>query len=237
MRIKGDIITDILVQLGVSTTVGFYTDQILDDWIDKAHKWATGYHKWPFTEGRVKTTYVVDNVDIEVGFNYPEGWKPDSIRMLQVGGKRFKKKNFYKYMEFREDYSSDTEKIFSDHGNLYFINPRADVSGTTTLWGQYGPATLGESDNSVTTLFSDVAEEGNEAIVEEVLGYAKKKEKKLQEALAHHKRAVEILEEIWTRVKDEQYGYGDVNSEGLFKRVDILQGDFHSDLIRRDQWF
>ena len=140
-------------------------------------------------------------------------------------------------MEFREDYSSDTEKIFSDHGNLYFINPRADVSGTTTLWGQYGPAALGESDNSVTTLFSDVAEEGNEAIVEEVLGYAKKKEKKLQEALTHHKRAVEILEEIWTRVKDEQYGYGDVNSEGLFKRVDILQGDFHSDLIRRNRWY
>ena len=53
------------------------------------------------------------NILDEVGFNYPEGWKPDSIRLLRIGGKRFKKINFYKYQEFREDFSSDKKKIFS----------------------------------------------------------------------------------------------------------------------------
>lgn len=237
MRETGDIKNDILVQLGVSTTVAFYTDQILNDWIDKAHKWSAGYHKWPFTEGRVNTTYVADAVDIEVGFNYPEGWKPDSIRSLQVGGKRFTKVNFYKYQQFREDYSSDTKKLFSDFGRLYYVNPRADVSGTTTLWGQYTPGTLDSTDVTALTVFSDTAEEGNEAIVEEVLSYAKKKEKKLQEALVHHQNALKLLEEIWGRVKDEQFGYHDTDNDGLFKRIDIIQGDFHSDLIKRDQWF
>ena len=234
---KSDIINEIIVQLGVSTTVAFYTDTILEDWIDKANKWAAGYKKWPFTEGRISTTYVADNTSIEAGFSYPEGWKPDGIRLLQVGGKRFTKVNFYKYQEFRENYSNDKKKIFSDFGLLYFINPQADVSGTTTLWGQYTPATLAETDNTALTVFSANAEEGNEAIVEEVMSYAKKKEKKPNEVLAYHKRAKDILDELWEKIKDEQFGYQVVDDDGMFKRIDIVNGGFRDDIIRRDRWF
>jgi len=237
MRTTPDIKDDIIIQLGVSTSVGFYTDAILDDWIDKAHKWSAAYKKWPMTEGRVTTTYVADSTSVEVGFNYPEGWKADSIRLLQVGGARFKKLNFGKYQEFREDWPNDQRKVFSDFGALYFINPRADVSGTTTLWGQFTPATLDATDNTAVTIFSDFAEEGNEAIIEEVISYAKKKEKKLQESFAHHEKAKVILNEIWERIKDEQFGYQVVEDEGLFKRIDIVEGDFFSDLVRRNRWF
>jgi len=236
MRIKGDIINDILVQLGVSTTVAFFTDQILDDWVDKAHVWAAGTHKWPFTEGRINTTYVAD-ASLEVGFNYPEGWKPDSIRLLQVGGERFTKVNFQSYQRFREDFPNDSKKIFSEHGRLYFINPNADVSGTTTLWGQFTPAALAETDNTVTTVFSDVAEEGHEAMIEEVLSYAKKRQNKLQESFAHHQKAQQILEELWLRVKDEQFGYQNVEDEGIFKRIDVLGGALRDDIFKRDQFF
>ena len=233
MRFTYEIKDDIVIQLGVSTSVGFYTEAILEDWIDKAHKFAAAFKKWPMTEGRVSTTYVVDSTTDEVGFNYPEGWKPDSIRLLRIGGKRFKKLNFNKYQEFREDWPSDQAKVFSDHGRLYFINPLADASGTTTLWGQYTPI-FGSDD---LTVFSDMAEEGNEAIIEEVMSYAKKKEKKLTEAIAHHETAKKILDEIWQRIKDEQFGYQSEDDEGMFKRMDIIQGDFHSDLIKRNQWF
>ena len=236
MRIKGDIINDILVQLGASTTVAFYTDTILDDWVDKAHQWASGAHKWPFTEGRINTTYVAD-ASLEVGFNYPEGWKPDSIRLLHVGGKRFKKLNFLNYQEFREDFPDDEKKVFSDHGRLYFINPNADVSGTTTMWGQFTPAALAETDGTVTTVFSDVVDEGNEAIVEEVMSYAKKKQQNLQEALVHHQRAQQILEEIWKRIQDEQFAYQNVEGEGLFKRIDVLGGALRDDIFKRDQFY
>lgn len=236
MRIKGDIINDILVQLGVSTTVAFYTDTIMDDWVDKAHIWAVGSYKWPFSEGRINTTYVAD-ASVEVGFNYPEGWKADSIRLLQVGGKRFTKVNFNNYQQFRENFPDDEKKIFSEWGRLYYINPLADVSGTTTLWGQYTPAALAETDNSVVTLFSDVADEGNEAIVEEVLSYAKKKQQKLQEAMAHHQKAQKILDDLWKRVQDEQFAYQNVEDEGLFKRIDILGGAMRDDIFKRDQFF
>src|SRR3990167_577667 len=196
MRTIYDIIDEVLVQLGVSTTVAFYTDQILNDWADKAHKWGAGYKKWPFTEARLSTTYVVDDTDTEIGFPYPEGWKPDSIRLLRVGGKRFRKVNFYKYQEFREDNSSSQEKVFSDY-----------------------------------------AEEGNEAIVEEIMSYAKKKEKKPQESQLHHANAVRILEEIWQRIKDEQFGYHDTDNDGMFERLDIINGGLRDDTIKRDRWW
>src|SRR3990167_8939855 len=151
MRTFYDIKDEIIVQLGISTSVAFYTDAILDDWLDKAHKWTAGFKKWTVTEGRVSTTYVADSAT-EVVFNYPEGWKPDSIRLLQVGGKRFKKTNFYRYQAFREDSSNSQDKIFSDFGRLYFINPNADVSGTTTFWGQYTPATWDYTDNTALTV-------------------------------------------------------------------------------------
>ena len=236
MRIKGDIINDILVQLGVSTTVAFYTDTIMDDWTDKAHQWAAGTYKWPFTEGRVNTTYAAD-ASLEVGFNYPEGWKPDSIRLLQVGGKRFTKLNFLNYQEFREDFPDDEKKVFSEHARLYFINPNADVSGTTTLWGQYTPAALAETDSSVLTVFSDVADEGNEAIAQEVLSYAKIKEKKLEESIAHHKLAKQILDDLWKRVQDEQFAYQNIEGDGLFKRIDVLGGALRDDIFKRDQFY
>lgn len=237
MRTTENIKNDILVSLGVSTTVGFYTDQIVNDWIDKAHKWAAGYKKWTATEGRISTTYAVDNTDIEVGFNYPEGWKPDSIRLLQIGGKRFRKVNFYKYMEFREDFPNDTGKVFTDHGKLYFVNPQADASGTTTMWGQFTPATLDATDTTALSIFSDNFEEANEAISEEVMSYAKKKEKKLDESLAHHKKAQEILLEKLEQIKEEQFGYQITDDDGMFSRFDVLQGDFRSDIIKRNQWF
>ena len=54
---QGDLITEVVVRLGTDTTVAFYTDSILERWIDQAHRWAAGQHKYPFTEGKVTTTY------------------------------------------------------------------------------------------------------------------------------------------------------------------------------------
>lgn len=220
-----------MVQLGVSTSIGYFTDTIVDNYIEKAYKWAAATKKWPFTEGRVSTTYVSGQEE----WVYPEGWKPDSIRMLQVGGKRFQKVNFYKYQGFREDFTSDTREIFTDFGGLYYINPKADASGTIVLYGQYTPI-LDVTDTTAETVFSGPAEEGNEAIVEEVLSYALRKEKKYNESAAHHENAVRVLTEIWDRIKDEQFGYQDTAGDGMFKRFDVLVGGF-DDTIKRDQWF
>jgi len=91
----GDIKNDVIRKLGISTTAAFYTDTILNEWIQQGVRWGTSYKKWPFTEGRISTTYAATE---EWSF---EGIKADSIRLLQVGGKRFQKLNFEDYQIFK----------------------------------------------------------------------------------------------------------------------------------------
>ncbi len=120
--------------------------------------------------------------------------------------------------------SRDDSRIFSDLGRVYYINPRIDVSGTVAVWGQYTPTSL-TGEPTDTTVFSG-EEEGNEAIVEMMMSYARKREKKLNESLTHTKEAQRILDELWVKIQAEQYGYQLPPDDGMFKRFDVLKGDF-----------
>jgi len=228
----GEIRDEVLVRLGSGTTIAYYTDTIIKNWINQSHKWAGSQHRWPFTEGKETTTYSSSTEE----YDYPEDWRSDSIRLLQVGGKRLDKINFNDYQAYIEDTTSGTDRIYSDFARRYFINVNSDVSGTITVWGQFTPADMDITDESLTTVFSGNEEEGNDAIIEQVLSYAMLKEKKPQEAQLHHKRAQEILETVWERYKSEQFGYLTKN-RGLFKRLDVLFGTERDEIRKEDQWF
>lgn len=234
---SGDIKGEFLVRNQASTLVGFYTDTILNNWLDTSHKWAAGYKKWPHTEGRASTTFasLATSEDGYLTGNYPEGWKPDSIRLLTIGGKRVAKKDFYKFQSFLEDNTSNNERIFTDFGLNYYVNPNIDLSGSVSVWGQYTPANLDGTDTTLQTVFG-ATEEGNEAIVEMMMSYAKKREKKLPESIAHIKEAMRILDELWKKIQDEQYQYGVTNDDGMFKRIDIIHGGLRDDIFNRDQF-
>lgn len=228
----GDIRDQVVVRLGISTTAAAsagYTDAILNNWVNSAYKWAVGYHTWPFTEGRVSTTYSTTE---EWSF---EGYKADSFRLVQVGGKRLQKLNFEDYQMFREEESSSNDRVFSDFGRLVFINPNIDASGTLTAWGQFVPKDIDVTDLTEKTVFTDGDEDANEAIVEETLSYANTREKKEKESVFHHQRAMQILDGVWKRYNDEQFNYQTKN-RGMWKRVDILKGDLYDDTFRRDQF-
>ncbi len=239
MRTLANIKNDFLVQNQSSTSVAFYTDTILNDWADKAHKYSAGYKKWAMTEGRVSTTFasLYTNEDGYLTGDYFEGWKPDSIRLLTIGAKEVAKKNFYSFRRFLEDNTSSTERIYSDFGRQYFVNPTIDLSGTVTAWGQFTPATLDGTVADALTIFSDVADEGNEALVELMQSYAKKREKKVNESIAHLKEANRILDELWIRLQDEQFEYQQTRDDGMFKRMDLLKGALRDDIFKRDQFY
>lgn len=253
LRTQGDIITDFLVKMNQSTTTGFYTDQILTTWCSNAHAWAASRYKWPFTEGRYSTTSASlgSNEDGYTTLNYPEGFRSDSIRRLSIGGKRFKKKNFYKFAEFIEDNPADTSDIFTDFARVVYINPNAgDRSGTVTAWGQINIAPLasdnGIQDPSAVTVFTDAENEGNEAIVEKMISYALEREKSptsivrgkaISASMVHQQNAESILDGINKRIDDEQFEYQDTQNEGWMKRFDVLRGGFKEDLFRRDQFY
>lgn len=230
-RTLGDIIDAVLVNNNISTSAsGKFTDDIMHDWFHAAYRWATARHKTPLTEGRVSTTFT-GNEESE----YPEGWKSDSIRYLEIGGDRYQKTLFQDYMDYRENYSDGEDKIFTDHGRRIFINPNADGSGTLTMWGQYTPAKLDVSDRDSLTVFSDAEIEGNDAIVEEMSKFVKLRERKLDEAEYHHAEAKSILDEIYGRIGGEQMGYLPKESE-MFERIDVLGGGYYEDTLKRDQF-
>jgi len=234
-----DIRNDVLVQSNISTTVAFITETILNDWINKSHTWAAAFYKWPFTEGRVSTTFasLVTQEDGYLRGEFPENWKSDSIRLLTIDGKEVKKLNIYSFRKFLEDNSGSDDRIYSDFGRSYFVNPNIDVSGTVTVWGQYTPAEIDVTDLTANTIFSNNEEEGNEAIVEEVLSFVKKRQQKTTESVAHHQKAVEILNGIWKRIQDEQFQYQQQGDDGMFERIDFIRGVTRNDAFKRDVWY
>lgn len=231
----GELITEVLVRNNRTTTDGFITDAMLQDWVRMGHKWATAFHKWPFTEVRDQSTTWSGSEETAYTA-LGKGFRTDSIRMVHIGGKRLKKLNFEDYQIMREDRPESDDRVFTDFGRILFINPNADVSGSLVAYGQYTPA-LDPTDLTATTIFSDYDEEGNESIVEKASSYLKRREHLPQEAELHDQRAAAKLEEIWKRILDEQYAYQTSKDRGgMWERVDVVNGDLYSDEIHRDQF-
>ncbi len=227
-----DIQNDFIRKAGIQTTSAGYTDAIIGAWFQQANRWATSFKKWPHTEGRVSTTFATGSEEWSF-----EGYKADTIRMVIIGTKRLQKLNFEDYMIMKEENPTSTDRVFTDYGRLVYINPLADVSGTMTAYGQYTPIDPDITDAAAVTVFSNCDEEGNEAMVQEMLSYLMTREKKDKQAQFYHERAVAILEGMWDRVGGEQYAYQTHRARGgWFKRMNILGGGVQDELIRRDQF-
>lgn len=224
----GEIITEVLVRNNRTTTDSFITDTMLQDWLRASHTWASAFKKWPMTEGRVSTTYSATE---ELTF---EGYKADSFRIVKVGDKLLQKLNFKDYLTMKDDRPDANDRVYSDYGRTLFVNPSADVTGTLVAFGQYQPV-IDPTDTSAETIFTSWDAEGNEAIVEKMTSYLKRRDSQVQEAELHDQRAGVKLEEVWGRIGDEQFGYHNQNSS-MWKRFDILDGSSYDDSIKRDQF-
>lgn len=252
LNTAGDIITEVLVRNSRKTTDTFITDALMRSWLQDAHLWACAAHKWPFTEGRVSTTYTTSVTD-DLGNTivpYPEGWKADSIRILMIGGKRLDKLDFSSFLRFIENNavisSNNTARVYSDYARQIYVNTGADVSGTLTVFGQYTPA-IDPTDLTATTVFSGYDEEGNEAIVDIMSAYLAIKEDGLQllrgkpvgRAFAFLQSADQHLEKIWGRIGDEQYNY-QTKDQSMFNYINVIRGrgnyNNNADRTREDQW-
>lgn len=235
IRTFGDIETDVIVKLGVNTTAAYYTDALLLGWINGANKWAGAFKKWPFTEYKDSSTVFASGVD---NYAYPTNFKSDSIRLLQdASGYFFDKKNFEQYQKYMQANSGNNKRFFSDFARRFYVNPII-ATGTLYVWGQQTVPDLDlTAYDTATTVFSNAEEEGNEAIVNEVLSYAMQKEKKYNMVKLYHDKAVAILNAIWDRIKDEQFAYQTTDGEGMFKRINVEKGALRDDLFKRDQFY
>lgn len=239
----GDIRNDVLVKLNHTTTMAFYTEAILGAWINEAQSWAGAYKKWPFTEGRASTTFasLVSDEDGLLRGDYPEGFKADSIKYMTIGGKMVSKKEFTTFRKFIEDNtgnsSSNSNRTYSDYGRVYYVNPSIDLSGTVTVYGQYIPASMDVTDLNALSFFSGANDDGNEAISLEVQSYAKRRERKTQEAEFLHKEASAVLDRIWANYQLEQSNYQSADTGGMWKRFNVLSGNTVDEINNPNRWY
>lgn len=227
----GDIITETLVRNGRNTSTAGITDAIIGRWLQSAHTRAAAYKKWPFTEGRVSTTFAATE---EWSF---EGYKSDSFRIVTIGGKRLQKLDYTNYQIYREEEPSGNGRYFSDIGRIMVINPYIDLSGTLTAVGQYQPVALDVTDLTASTIFTGFDEEGNEALVQIMTSYIKNRDNEAKDAEVYEKKAMDTLDRIWQRVLDEQFKYQThPDSGGMFGRIDVINGGMAEEIFKRDQF-
>lgn len=230
MRTRDDLFTELLVRNNLTTTDSFISDTYLKNWFRDAHMWASSFYKWPMTEGRTSTTFAASEE------NFIEGYKADSIRMMQIGGNRLTKLNFEDYQTFREEEPTGTDRVFSSFGKLVYINPYCGLTGTLTVWGQYQPY-IDVTDETGTTIFTDWNDEGNEGILEKMSSYLKRRQNNIQAAELHDQRAAAKLKDVWDRYQAEQFKkQTHPDSGGIFKRLNVLAGGMNDEIMHRDQF-
>lgn len=231
----GDIITEVLVRNNRSTTDSFITDTMLQDWVRQSNNYCTTQFKWPFSEVRDKSYAWTGSEEVDYS-NFTVDFKADSIRVLLIGGERLEKLRFEDYLKMREDRPNANNRVFSDFGRIIYINPSADVSGTITAFGQYTPK-IDATDLTANTIFTPYDEEGNEAIVEKMTSYLKRREHQIDEAELHDERTDAKLLKLWNKVQNEQFNYKPgPDSDGMFKYFDVIEGGYRDDLFKRDQF-
>ena len=204
-----------------------FTETELVRWLTIAKDEAVARHPWPFTEGKESITTVASAET----YDYPTNMKSDSIRYLTVNGKRYKKLLFEDYMTYREDYTSGTEKFFTDRNRILYINYLATDFGNSIVC--YGQVEVSGSITSASTssVFSMAEPEADEAIIKLAYSRAFSSEKMKQPQKSRQERieAFEILDGIWQRIQERQYSY-QTKDRPMFERFDVVNGDFYDDL-------
>jgi hypothetical protein len=165
---------------------------------------AWDYHPWPFTQKVKKATTISTDY-----YDHPSDIMNGSIYRLTVGGKEYKKVIAEDYYKFFEDFSSATDRIWTEVETYIFVNTHAyTVGDEMCLFGKKFPATLSSSSDllpfSPTT--DNYEHSGNEAIV--LLAYAEalasEKKKMYAEAESERKKAYETLNVLWKPFADSK---------------------------------
>lgn len=178
----------------------FFSDTMIASWINLAHKWAAGLHKWPMLK-KVKTTTTTAGQEY---YDYPSTFKTGSIGKLQVNGDEYLKRSLAAYRKHKEDNPNDTStKIFTNYNRYYFICPTPTVSGLTIdVWGLDMPATMTASGD--VSIFGDSEPEGDEAIIKKALSIALAKARQKKEAQIEEQEAIGLLGNVWRRLREDE---------------------------------
>lgn len=156
-----DMYNELRSRMGAGANSTLYTTTRLKSAINEAYGWAIGAFPWPGLE-KSDTTNSFANQDY---YDYPAAFKSDSITRLEVDGKSYSRKQFYDFLQYREDNANDTTRLFTQFARQYFIFPAPKTAGVDniSIWGlQEPPVLAGDTD---ITIFSYNESLANSCIV------------------------------------------------------------------------
>jgi hypothetical protein len=176
---------------------GLFTDTDLGAYIQLGVIDAWDYKPWPFTQRtKTATTLASDYYD------HPQDLMNNSIYLLKVAGKEYKKVLIEDYLKYLEDFPSAKDRLWSENETYIFINRNAYTVGDT--FDLYGKKMAPQLSSGTDILpFSPITDNqehsGNHAIVLLAHSWALESGKKNDSATAQIVRgeALGILKTLW----------------------------------------
>ncbi len=208
MDIFSDLVQAVQDDLTVGDESSLYSPTLIKRAINRAYRKAAALFPWTELEDSKKTTTQTN----QEYYDYPRNWRSNSIWKLRVNYERYGEDpdgsplSFDDYLNWKEDYSTSTEKKWANQQRRYFIWPvptSADL--LICIWGLRIPDAL--SSDSDITIFSYSSPEGNEAVVLEAVAILKSKGEAEKAGEFRSLEAKQILTGMWARVAKEQAKY------------------------------
>lgn len=195
--------------------------------LNRAYLKAGGLFRWPELEDAKKTS----TENGKEYYDYPAGWRPDSIWKLTVDGTDYNDPLVFKdYLYEKEnDIPSQATYLWASQWRRYFIypTPTADGDNNISVWGSRVVDTLTE--DADVTIFSYSMPECNEAVVLEAVAILKSKGEDDKSAQFKSAEAKQILVVGWNKVKQDQTKYE--KTQPFFLVNDMFGQNLTSDTI------
>lgn len=183
-----EMYSELQERLLVSSSSTIYNIDRCKKLIQQAHLWATALY--PFRELTDPLYTSTDGSDL---YDYPEEYRSNSIWLIYIDGKPYRKKQLEDFLEYRRKNPNSTKRIFADLPRQYLVFPKPASGKTLDVYGQLQANQI--VNNTDKTIFSNSNTEGNEAIIMKAESVAKKD-------LDLKNQAIEILTKIYSEQKD-----------------------------------
>lgn len=212
--------TEVQDALTVLSTSTFITATMIKRWLNMAKDWALAFKPWPFMEGTG-----TDLIDATGNYPYPTLMKTKSAFLITVAGERFEKIRYEDYLDYLEQYSTGSDKVWAEFGRTIYINGNAcSVGDAVIIYGQKMVADL--SGDTETTPFASAEPSGDEAIVLRAIAKGfKKKEGFETEAKLAQLEAEATLNRIWERIMEAKPREV-LKTTPRFKKINIIKGTY-----------
>lgn len=211
--------TALQYDLSVETTDVFYTETIIDTFVNRAIKAIANLYPWQETQRAIKRDTAA-GVDY---YSYPNNIRTDSVYILTVDGEEYKKVTFRDFIRYQENNSGGTEKIYSDYRKKLFIYPTPSTDGTGNInaWGHEVPDEL--SADTDTHIFS------YQSVLEEAIQMYAKGLALIKGRGSHYERGKALMGDALTMAQNEWKAQQ--RRQGEYKNVETVMWDYQ-DLLR-----